>query len=161
MDYRRIALLALVVLLAAANAAAAPTGGAGAYRLANGDILGVYGLNGPQVAVDFTTGEAHGLFSGVAGYDVGAGILERGKPVGGASFGDPPQWLGTTAERVPVRFVDVCFGVLAGTLWLPRTPGRHAAVAIVHGSGPTTRDYTGPLPAYFASRGLVVLAYDK
>jgi uncharacterized protein len=34
-------------------------------------------------------------------------------------------------------------------------------VAIVHGSGPTTRDYDGALPAYFASRGLVVLAYDK
>src|SRR4051794_39227409 len=99
MDYRRIALLALVVLLAAANATAAPSGGAGAYRLANGHVLGVYGLNGPQVAVDFTTGDAHGLFSGVAGYDVGQGFLERGKPIGEATFGDPAEWLGAPATR--------------------------------------------------------------
>jgi pimeloyl-ACP methyl ester carboxylesterase len=86
----------------------------------------------------------------------------RGTPVGEAQLdGSGGTWRGERATRLPVRMLEVRFGGLAGTLWIPAGPGRHAAVAVAHGSGATPRSFAGPLPAYFASRGLVVLAYDK
>ena len=161
MDYRPCLSLLLVLLALVPAAAAAPPGGTGAYRLPSGDVLGVFGLGGPQAGVDFATGEVHGLFASSRGYDVGQGILERGTPLGTTALGADPSWLGSPLTRLPVRYVDVKIGVLAGTLWLPAGGGRHAAVAIIHGSGLTTRDYAGALPSFFAAHGLVVLAFDK
>ena len=43
--------------------------------------------------------------------------------------------------------------MLAGTLTLPDTPGRHPAVVMVHGSGPTPRTDGAVFAAYFVSRG--------
>jgi hypothetical protein len=40
-------------------------------------------------------------------------------------------------------------------------PGRHPAVAIVHGGGAVPRAAAGAMAPYFASLGFVVLAYDK
>ena len=136
--------------------------GLGAYRLASGHALGVFGADGPRIGVDFDTGAVGALFPAGAGYTVGSGILSRGTPVGTARLGGAgATWLGARATRVPGRSLEVRFGSLAGTLWLPAGAGRHAAVAIAHGSGATPRSMAGALAPYFASRGIAVLAYDK
>jgi pimeloyl-ACP methyl ester carboxylesterase len=63
-----------------------------------------------------------------------------------------------TTEDVKVRSGDI---TLAGTLYLPRTPGRHPAIVAAPGGGNATRR-TMALPApYFARRGIAVLALDK
>jgi pimeloyl-ACP methyl ester carboxylesterase len=51
--------------------------------------------------------------------------------------------------------------VLAGTLSIPGGPGRHPAVALVHGSGPALRDEGQFLTGLFLEHGIAVLAYDK
>ena len=51
--------------------------------------------------------------------------------------------------------------MLSGTLTLPPGPGRHPAVAFVHGSGPTQRSYLPELQALLVRNGVAVLAYDK
>src|SRR5579862_2847540 len=48
---------------------------------------------------------------------------------------------------------------LAGTLFMPGTPGRHPAVVLYHGSGPQPRD--SARAEWFARCGVAALAYDK
>lgn len=63
------------------------------------------------------------------------------------------------AER-EVRFSDG--GVtLAGTLLVPRSPGRHPAVVFLHGSGPEGRWANRFTADYLARRGVAALVYDK
>ena len=50
---------------------------------------------------------------------------------------------------------------LGGTLVVPSAPGPHPAVVFVHGSGPVTRDFYGPLAYHFVRQGIAVLTYDK
>ena len=50
---------------------------------------------------------------------------------------------------------------LSGTLVVPAGQGPHPAVVLVHGSGPVTRDFFGPIAYLFARRGIAVLSYDK
>ena len=50
---------------------------------------------------------------------------------------------------------------LGGTLVAPSGPGPYPAVVFVHGSGPVTRDFYGPLPYHFVRHGIAVLTYDK
>lgn len=69
-------------------------------------------------------------------------------------------------EVLPYSMRDVAFhhgGItLAGSLLVPRTPGKHAGVVLLHGSGPETRWGT---PRYtadrFARAGIAALIYDK
>ncbi len=69
-------------------------------------------------------------------------------------------------EVLPYSVREVVFhhgGVtLAGSLLVPRTPGKHAGVVLLHGSGPETRWGT---PRYIADRfaraGIAALIYDK
>ena len=69
------------------------------------------------------------------------------------------------ATRRAVKEPEVRFRsgslLLAGTLTLPVTPGRHPAVALVHGSGETPRTDEAVYTGYYVSRGFAVLAYDK
>jgi pimeloyl-ACP methyl ester carboxylesterase len=58
--------------------------------------------------------------------------------------------------------------ILAGTLTLPRTPGRHPAAVLLHGSGPLNRDQEifGMKPFWIiadhlAREGVAVLRYDS
>jgi uncharacterized protein len=62
------------------------------------------------------------------------------------------------AREIPVHFLsgDV---KLAGTLVLPATPAPHAAVVLLHGSGPQERDLF--MARWFAEQGVAALAYDK
>jgi dienelactone hydrolase len=50
---------------------------------------------------------------------------------------------------------------LAGTLVLPGTPGKHPAIACLHGSGPEARWANHYLAQKFAEHGIVALIYDK
>ena len=50
---------------------------------------------------------------------------------------------------------------MAGEITYPRGAGPFPAVALVHGSGPVTREGNAPLVTLFRDLGFVVLAYDK
>ncbi len=50
---------------------------------------------------------------------------------------------------------------LAGTVLVPRTPGKHPAVIFIHGSGPEGRWATKYIADYVARHGIVALVYDK
>ena len=69
-----------------------------------------------------------------------------------------------TALPYEVRNVTFQDGgvVLSGTIVTPKTPGRHPAVVMTHGSGPETRWGTSRYIAdRFARAGIVALIYDK
>ncbi len=64
-------------------------------------------------------------------------------------------------DAIPVRFHNGGI-VLSGTLAMPRTRGRHAAVVLVQGSGPEIRWGTNRYIAdRFARSGIAALVYDK
>ena len=77
----------------------------------------------------------------------------------------PTRGAASFAKRVLLRTEDVTFFDgrvrLSGTLMLPATRGPHAAIILLHGSGPLTRYSFGPYPHFFTSLGLAVLIYDK
>ena len=69
-------------------------------------------------------------------------------------------------EDLPYDSVDVIFRngavALSGTLCTPRSPGRHAAVVILQGSGGESRWGTNRFIAdQFARSGIAALVYDK
>jgi pimeloyl-ACP methyl ester carboxylesterase len=69
-------------------------------------------------------------------------------------------------EALPYDSVDVTFHngavALSGTLCMPRSPGRHAAVVILQGSGGESRWGTNRFIAdQFARSGIAALVYDK
>ena len=67
-----------------------------------------------------------------------------------------PEKRGTSEETVQFASGDI---TLAGTLVLPEGSQPHAAVVLVHGSGPQKRDlFTA---RWFAAAGIAALAYDK
>jgi pimeloyl-ACP methyl ester carboxylesterase len=72
----------------------------------------------------------------------------------------------SVAEKLPYDPVDVIFRngtvALSGTLCMPRSPGRHAAVVILQGSGGESRWGTNRFIAdQFARSGVAALVYDK
>jgi dienelactone hydrolase len=143
------------------------SGDLGAYRLDSGHALGVVEAGGRRLLIDFDADEIHGLFRRGGGvWDVGSGLGVRAPVAASVRFGPGGADIGGAhASGVPVRQLEVRFrsgsAWLAGTLTLPAAPGRHPGVVLVHGSGPTPRDDEGVLAAFFAGRGLAVLAYDK
>lgn len=68
-----------------------------------------------------------------------------------------------TADQYEKREVTFSNGAvrLAGTLYVPRAPGMHAAVIFVHGSGDEGRWASAYLADYVARRGIAALTYDK
>lgn len=66
----------------------------------------------------------------------------------------------TNFHEENIKFASGSFH-LAGTLLTPAGPGQHPAVVLVHGSGPVTRDFMGPLPYLLVHHGFAVLSYDK
>ena len=50
---------------------------------------------------------------------------------------------------------------LAGTFFSPVSKEPCPAVVLIHGSGPVTRDFFGPIAYHFVRKGIAVLAYDK
>ena len=72
----------------------------------------------------------------------------------------------TIAKNLPYDTADVTFRngpvTLSGTLCIPHSPGRHAAVVLLQGSGGETRWGTNRFIAdRFARGGIAALVYDK
>lgn len=65
-------------------------------------------------------------------------------------------------EHVEVRYVSSGIG-LAGELLLPKGEGRHPAIVVVHGSGPSDRRnaWARMIAGLFVERGVAVLLTDK
>ena len=121
---------------------------------------------GPARLVDLESGAVHGLYPAGAGFAIGSGFATRDPTEGTARFDAAgAQLAGKAASRQRLRQLEVRFAsgsaVLSGTLTLPSGPGRHPAVAFVHGSGPTERAYLPDLQALLVRNGVAVLAYDK
>jgi alpha-beta hydrolase superfamily lysophospholipase len=74
------------------------------------------------------------------------------------TFGQPVD--AADHREVPVHFT--CEGdVLAGTIYLPSSQGRHPAVVWLHGSGDQPRLRYGPLVAAYVNDGIAFFTYDK
>jgi uncharacterized protein len=65
-----------------------------------------------------------------------------------------------TYKEEEIRFKNGAIE-LSGSLVIPSTKGPHPAVILVHGSGPVTHDFYGPLSYVLANSGIAVLSYDK
>src|SRR6185369_2155617 len=61
-------------------------------------------------------------------------------------------------EEVTFKNGDV---MLAGTLLIPASKGKHPAVVFTHGGGPQAREVYWGLGYLYAARGFAVLSYDK
>jgi pimeloyl-ACP methyl ester carboxylesterase len=84
----------------------------------------------------------------------------------------PVDATGSVATASEDVTFDVGGNVVPGTLVRPTTPGRHRAVVLMAGSGPTDRDWNSPLlpgtngsakllAETLAKRGVIVLRFDK
>jgi dienelactone hydrolase len=138
----------------------------GSYAIPNGQLAVVDDPFGPARLLDTDSGEVRGLFPSGSGFVVGAGWSTRMPSAGTARFEAAGGVIrGARASRVPERQLEVRFSsagaVLAGTLTIPAGAGPHAAVAFVHGSGPTQRAYLPDFAALLLRQGVAVLAYDK
>ena len=143
----------------------------------SGDVRGIFktstGLRavvddpyGPARLVDLETGAVNALYREAPGYVFGSGFASREPTIGAGLFRSRKSKIdGQPARRVPIRQLEVRFrsgtAVLSGTLSVPGSTGRHAAVAFVHGSGLTNRAYLPDLQALLLANGVAVLAYDK
>jgi pimeloyl-ACP methyl ester carboxylesterase len=110
-------------------------------------------FSGPAVVVPVFPADVRVAFHRKANDTVSGLTLRQGKA---------PE---VRATRILLRTEEVHFSngsvTLHGTLTAPPQGGPHAAIALVHGSGPEDRDFLGPWVEFFASQGLTVLAYDK
>jgi dienelactone hydrolase len=112
----------------------------------------------PPWLVELPSGQVHGI-----GPALGVGVLLGDRAGDGALrvVRDGIVWRGTMYRRVALRQREVRVGDDAGTLTLPPGPGPFPAVAMVHGSGPTTREEFQAFTAFCALLGIAVLADDK
>ena len=103
--------------------------------------------------------ESATVFDGTLGGDRLSGGFREGDSTG--SFVLRRTKLGP----VPYREEEVRFrngaAVLAGSLLIPRTPGKHPAVVFQHGSGPEGRFGSRFWADFLARRGIAALIYDK
>jgi len=149
-------------------AAPLPESAPGVYRFPSGRTIGIVDLGGLRL-VDLASGDIHGLFRrGTTRYRIGSTFGIATPAEGEIVFSRDGQTLTSSSERavrVPLRQEEVRFpaggATLAGTLTLPEGAAPHAAVAIVHGSGRTSRAGSQIFAAWFAIHGVAVLAYDK
>lgn len=91
-------------------------------------------------------------------------VRDKAEAVSGISL-RPTDGQESFAQKRPLRkqAVSISSGTvkLAGTLTMPIGQGPHAAIVLLHGSGPLTRYSFGPYPHFFSSLGLAVLTFDK
>ena len=121
---------------------------------------------GPARLVDLESGRVRALYPAGATFAIGSGFATRSPVSGTAGFDvNGARIDGRAARRVGLRQLEVRFRsgatTLSGTLTLPPGAGKHAAVAFVHGSGPTGRAYLPELSALLVRHGVAVLVYDK
>lgn len=131
----------------------------GLYRSADGKVVTVEQATGfPPWLVELPSGAVHGI-----GPSLGVGERLGDTSGYGTLVADATglTWRGTRYARVALRQREVRIGALAATLTLPPGDGPFPAAAMVHGSGPNTREEFQAFAAYCASLGIAVLAADK
>ena len=147
----------------------------GTFTLARGasnvlPLLGVYnGADGGGIAIVKAEGLAPWLVELPSGAVHGIGpSLTVGDKLGDTSGNGSIavdatglMWKGMHYARLSLRQREVRVGVDAATLTLPPGPGPFPAVAMVHGSGPQTREEFQVFAAYCELLGIAVLADDK
>ena len=109
-----------------------------------------------RVEIPFGLGE-YSLQADSGGNLTGSRLISGDTAYLTLGLSSPPPY---TMERVSFRSGPA---TLVGTLVRPRTPGPHAAIALVHGSAPQGR-HSWPYRSWadwFARRGFVVLFWDK
>ena len=150
---------------------------AGTYELEPGHHVLVARSQGGLIYVDQDRGRVGALFALddrtlVGGPSLGSGYpieLKIEVPRSGDVDRIKWSWRGRDTalgvRRHPYRAETVGFesgGVhLSGTLLVPSRPGPHAAVVMIHGSGPATRDALWPWADMYARAGIAVLIHDK
>jgi dienelactone hydrolase len=131
----------------------------GLYRSDSGAAVAVVRATGFRPwLVELPSGRVHGIGAALTigsrlGDTSGAGAITR--------MANGISWQGVHYPRVPLRQREVRVGVNAATLTLPPGAGPFPAVAMVHSSGPNTREEFQAFAAYAALLGFAVLADDK
>jgi pimeloyl-ACP methyl ester carboxylesterase len=131
----------------------------GTYRDAAGAGVAVTEADGlPPTLIEFPSGAIHGI-----GPSLTVGERLGDNSGNGAIVTDATgfTWNGTHYARLALRQKEVRVGVDAATLTLPPGAGPFPAVAMVHGSGPRTRDEFDIFSAYLELNGIAVIADDK
>ena len=166
-----------VALVAASTAAAAYRPSPllpldGAYRMGDGRIVSLAATpDGGLLYTDTSAGDLRQLQAAGAGrFRFGPSYLVQ-RPlrgtilVRGARLTLATGGRTTTGTRIRVTRQRVAFrgqGVrIVGKVTSPATPGRHPALAIVHGSEAGDRDGYDLLVNFCSALGFVVLSYDK
>jgi len=131
----------------------------GVYRSGSGDGAAVLEADGlPPFLVELPSGRTHGIGNSLTvGHLLGDKSGNGSLAIDAAGF----SWKGRHFTRVPLRQRELRLGPIAATLSLPRGRGPFPAVAMVHGSGPRTRDEFDIFSAYLGLYGFAVLADDK
>jgi uncharacterized protein len=131
----------------------------GAYRSAAGaEAAVVEPLGLPPILVELPSGAAHGIGPSLT---VGLRLGDRTGDGKLTPDGTGFTWHGVRYARVALRQREVRVGVDAATLTLPPRGRPFPAVAMVHGSGASTRSEFDVFTAYLALHGMAVLADDK
>jgi dienelactone hydrolase len=173
----RLAGAVLVALVAATAAGAAYKPSPllrldGAYRMGDGHVVSLAVTpDGGLLYTDTSTGDLRQLQpAGTGRFRFGSAYLVQ-RPVRGTIVVRGTRLAITTGgrttvgTRVPVTRRRVSFraqGVrIVGKVTSPATPGRHPALAIVHGSEAADRDGSDLLVNFYSALGYVVLSYDK
>jgi pimeloyl-ACP methyl ester carboxylesterase len=136
----------------------------GLYKSTAGSAVAIVKAEGlPTWLVELPSGRIHGLSAGLT--TVGSRL---GRTSGDGTLELAPNrvtWrrrnAATIYARVVVRQQEVRVGATAATLTLPTGRGPFPAVAMVHGSGPQTRQEFQVFAAYCELLGIGVLADDK
>jgi pimeloyl-ACP methyl ester carboxylesterase len=151
----------------------------GAYRFRNSDYLVIDSFpDTPDTlwVTDVKSGEVRAVFPRSETQFTGGPALRvvsptrqtltfRGAGVHVIDLDQKGRQSGAYATRVPIRREEVTFKngdvTLAGTLLLPPSKGKHAAVVFTHGGGAQLRDIMWGLGYLYAARGFAVLSFDK
>jgi uncharacterized protein len=153
---------------------------AGTYELEPGHNVLVARSQGGLIYVDQDRGRVGALFALddrtlIGGPSLGSGYpieLKIDVPAAPGEAVDRIKWSWRNRDsalgvrRHPYRAEKVSFAStgnvrLSGTVLIPDRPGPHAAVVMVHGSGPSTRDALWPWADMYARAGIAVLIHDK
>jgi hypothetical protein len=131
----------------------------GAYRAAGGREAAITEASGlSPFLTEFPSGATHGIGPSLS---VGRRLGDKRGYGRLAMHASGFTWRGTRYTRVPVRQREIRVGVDAATLSLPAGKGPFPAVAMVHGSGPSTRDEFDVFTAWLLLHGVATLADDK
>ena len=87
-------------------------------------------------------------------------LRPRECPVSGAAC-DVRQASRAVGSCRDLRPVQVRGASISGTLYLPKSEGRHPALVWVHGAGADTRLQWGPFLRPFIDKGIAAASFDK